>query len=214
MSDIDIRFFLVFLAPTLGFAVWFGKRWMEDRREQTRLKAAQDNLVRALYAEIDFNTYDMNVFLQKSPSQSVLREKLAADTQLVPHITDARHTEIYRNKINEVHSISDGSLQLTVHFYGLLEKIRVQIDGINLPSYRTLSLEGRLNAVDVIRRTAKEAELCGDLLLRKLESDHFELKLERFDRPSDRLSIEELSDRAIALQARLEAFKAKQAGQR
>jgi hypothetical protein len=212
VDDIDIRFFLAFLAPSLGFAVWFGKRWMEDRREQARLRLAQDNLVRALYAEIDFNTYDMDIFLRKSPSQSILREKLAADCNLVPHITDARHTEIYRNKINEVHSISDGSLQLTVHFYGLLEKIRVQIDGINLPSYRTLSLEGRLNAVDVIRRTAKEAELCGDLLLRKLEHDHPKLDLSRFERPSDLPASDDLSDRMIALQARIEVFRIKLSG--
>ena len=51
----------------------------------------QDNLVRAIYAEIDFNTTDMEIFLTKSPSLPVLRKAMAERDDLFPHITDARH---------------------------------------------------------------------------------------------------------------------------
>ncbi|SFU05273.1 hypothetical protein [Sedimentitalea nanhaiensis] len=180
MGDIDIRFFIALLAPTIGFAIWFAKRLLDDRRAEQRRRQAQDNLMRALFAEIDFNTRDMEIFLEKSPSRADLRKALFADRNLVPHITDARHTEIYRNRIRDVHEISDDVLQQAVEFYGLLEKIRVQIEAINYPSFRTLSDEGRLNAVEVIRHTAEDARICGIQLLDAFQRNAVELK--RYDR--------------------------------
>lgn len=36
MGDLDMKFFLVFLAPTVWFAVWFAKRWVDDQRAEKR----------------------------------------------------------------------------------------------------------------------------------------------------------------------------------
>jgi hypothetical protein len=65
---------------------------MEDRKNAHAKVLKQDNLVRAIYAEIDFNTTGMEIFLTKSPSLPVLRKAMAERDDLIPHITDARHT--------------------------------------------------------------------------------------------------------------------------
>ena len=171
-------------AYALGGAVfiWIAKEiWLAVQRHRDGNKR-RDNLVRALYAEVDFNTRDMEKFLEKSPSEDVLREKMSANPGLVPHITDARHTEIYRNKISELHGVKDRTLSNMVHFYGMLEKIRMQIEGINYASYQTLSVEGRMNGVMVIVRTSHVARRLGQQLLLDMEADYPALNLERFDR--------------------------------
>ncbi|MGR3378562.1 hypothetical protein [Salipiger abyssi] len=208
MDDIDIRFFLAFLAPTLGFAIWFVKRVMDERAAEGERETARDNLVRALFAEIDFNTRDMEVFLEYSPSRAYLEKRFAQYPDLIPHITDARHTEIYRNRIREVHGITDGALHLTVNFYGLLEKIRVQVEGVQKPSFATLAPDARVRAVDVIVRTAWEAKLCGMKLLDDLDRDHRALKLKRFEGIGT-VPGEELSLRMTALEEAIREAKAR-----
>lgn len=165
-----------------AIAAWIIKElWQAELRRRDSNKR-RDNLVRALYAEVDFNTRDMEKFLSKSPSAAVLEEKMTANPGLVPHITDARHTEIYRNKIAELHGVKDRTLSNMVHFYGMLEKIKMQIEGINYPSYQTLSVEGRMNGVLVIVRTSHVARRLGQQLLKDMEQDYPSLNLSRFDR--------------------------------
>ena len=200
MSDIDIRFFLSFLAPTIAFLVWFLRRSIE-RRE------TQDNLVRALFAEIDFNTKDMEIFRLKTPIEAV-RERVLADADLVPHITDARHTEIYRNGIGNLHQVSDEILARMVQFYGLLEKIRVQIDAIQSRSYASISPEGRVQAINTIWTYAANAEGCGLRLLDLMQRDYRPLRLERVPRDEETIDASELPARLVDLGRRIEAAKA------
>lgn len=206
MDDVDIRFFLAFLAPTLGFLVWFVKRLIDDEREERRRKKQQDSLVRALFAEIDFNTRDMERFLKRSPSEADLLKRFREDRALIPHITDARHTEIYRTRISAVHNIADGALHQTVNFYGLLEKIRVQIEGVQQASYLTLSPESRVKVIALIIESASDAAACGQELLGSLAHDHRSLGLERF-RFDDSRSLAELSAQRIALEGKIDALK-------
>ena len=89
------KFTLSLITAILGFGIWNIQRFMEDRKNANAKALKQDNLVRAIYAEIDFNTTDMEIFLTKSPSLSVLRQAMAERGDLIPHITDARHTWFY-----------------------------------------------------------------------------------------------------------------------
>ncbi len=173
------------LTIAAGATLWVLKEIFQGVLRLRRARLLQDNLVRALYAEIDFNTRDMEAFLEKSPSTIDLSKVIKADPDLVPHITDARHTEIYRNRIRELHTITDRTLRGAVEFYGLLEKIRVQIEGVNLPSYRTLSDEGRVQAVDVIRQTAQRSLDVGRDLLDMFDQDYTGLGLERLSRSTE-----------------------------
>ncbi len=204
--DLDIRFILAFLAPSIAFVFWMVQRRFEDQRKQRDSLREKNNLIRALYAEIDFNTADMEVFLDKSPPSSVIRAALEKNVNLVPHVTDARHTVFYSNLIEDLWVISDHLMAKIVLFYGLLEKNRIQVEGLNLPSYKTLSTAGRFNAVDVIRRTLLDAWFAGHDLLQALEREYPELALERHLRLQDE-GIIELKQRQIALDNRMSTLK-------
>ena len=58
---------------------------MEDLKNAHAKVLKQYNLVRAIYAEIDFNTTDVEIFLTKSPSRPVLRKAMAERDDLILH---------------------------------------------------------------------------------------------------------------------------------
>ena len=177
------KFTLSLITAILGFGIWNIQRFMGDRKNTHAKVLKQDNLVRAIYAEIDFNTTGMEIFLTKSPSLPVLRKAMAERDDLIPHITGARHTWFYSSRISEMHVISDDLMSQIVQFYGLLKKIKMQVEGLNAKSYSTLSAAGWLKLVILIRNTAEEAWLCGKDLLRGLEHAYRELELARYQRP-------------------------------
>lgn len=152
-------------------------------RDELRRRAVRQNLIRALFAEIDFNTRDMQIFREKSPDMGTLGASLRGDRGLVPHITDARHTEFYRNRIQEIHHVPDELISRVVHFYGLLEKLRVQIDAVGRPSFGTISPDGRVRVVETIFETAQDCELAGGELMERLTRRYARLRLTRLDRP-------------------------------
>lgn len=45
-----------------------------------------------LFAEVDFNTTDMECFLLRSAALPRIRQAVPEDPKLIPHITDARHS--------------------------------------------------------------------------------------------------------------------------
>lgn len=200
------KFTLSLITAILGFGIWNIQRFIEDRRNAHAKVLKQDNLVRAIYAEIDFNTTDMEIFLTKSPSLPVLRKAMSEREDLIPHITDARHTWFYSSRISEMHVISDDLMSQIVQFYGLLEKIKMQVEGLNAQSYSTLSASGRFKVVILIRNTAEEAWLCGKDLLRELEYAYHDLGLARYQRP-ELVDMTTLRERMVALETRIETAK-------
>lgn len=181
-SVADARLLVAMVAIAGSIFVWVVQQIVLSMLRAGEKKRGSENFVRSLSAEIDFNTRDMEIFLTKSVSSERLRQALREDPDLVPHITDARHTEVYRARISELHNISDHILQKTINFYGLLEKIRVQVEGVDSPSFKTISAEGRFNVVDLIRSTAEEARREGVDLLREFRKAFPELDLRRYDR--------------------------------
>ena len=103
-----------------------------------------------------------------------------------------------------MHAISDDLMSQIVQFYGLLEKIKLQVEGLNAKSYSTLSPEGRFKMVVLIRNTAEEAWLCGKDLLRGLERAYRELELAQYQQL---VEIGTLRTRMKALETRREAAK-------
>lgn len=204
--DVDTRFFIAFLAPTVGFAVWFVKRLLDERREACAVVRARDNLVRALFAEIDFNTRDMEIFLDKSRSLAAISDAIRENPELIPHITDARHTIIYRSRIPDLHEVSDTILAEMIVFYGLLEKIREQILAIQRPSFGTISAEGRISAIHFIHDTALDAKHSGLALLDGLSREYAQLRLARSERRSQD-SLSSLSSRMMQLELRLKTAR-------
>ena len=78
------KFTLSLITAILGFGIWNIQRFMEDRKNANAKVLKQDNLVRAIYAEINFSTTDMEIFLTKSPSLPVLRKAMAERDDLIP----------------------------------------------------------------------------------------------------------------------------------
>ena len=124
----------------LGIGIWNIQRFMEDRKNAHIKVLKKDNLVCAFYAEIDFNTTDMEIFPTKSPSLPLLCKAMAEPDDLIPDITDARHTRFNSSLISDIHVISDDLMSQVVQFYGLLEKIKIQVEGLNAEIYSRLSL--------------------------------------------------------------------------
>jgi len=134
----------------LGIGIWNIQRFMEDRKNAHAKVLKKDNLVRAIYAEIDFNTTDLEIFLTKSPSLPLWCKAMAERDDLIRHITDARHTWFNSSLISDVHVISDDLMSQIVQFYGLFEKIKIQVEGLNAKIYSRLSLWGRLKVAVLI----------------------------------------------------------------
>jgi hypothetical protein len=147
-------------------------------------RAAERNaFLRAIYAEVDFNTFDMTRFLDSTVSIDLLAPHLER-ADYIPHITDARHTEIYRSRITELDALSGrygrhenlvGSL---VQFYGELEKVTQQIEGLSKPSFVQISPKGKAGTINRIYKTCAVCEGLGKGILSKMEKSYPRLGLE------------------------------------
>lgn len=179
LGENDLLMWRAVLAAAAAVLIWVIKQFYSEVQKWRLEKRKQRNLVRALFAEIDFNTRDMEDFLKNSVSVDRIRRTLTQFPDLVPHVTDARHTEIYRNRIGDLHDISDQLLKKTVYFYGLLEKIRVQVEGVSSPGYVTLTLDGRIAVIELIRKTSVDARDAGKDILFEFQRVHKKLGLRR-----------------------------------
>ena len=94
--------------------------------------------VTSLHTEVLYNVDDLQKFIDTAVSSTDLRAAFEAGDQrrrpLIPHITDARHTAIYRSQIDRLHVFRNRTIRNIVEFYATLEKIKAQIDGLQLKS--------------------------------------------------------------------------------
>jgi len=86
--------------------------------------------IRALFAEIEFNTDELRVFTAQRRPKADLEAFFAGGADRRPHITDARHTIIYQRNIDLISFVDDGLVRKIVAFYGELEKLKAQVDGL------------------------------------------------------------------------------------
>ncbi len=159
--------------------IWTLTRIAELVQNRRRRKSDAEKYVMALFAEIDFNTRDMEVFLEVSASVDAVIDKVKSDRKFIPHITDARHISIYAQGISNIHYIGKEHMGQLVYFYGLLEKLKNQVAGIYLPSFTLISRNGRAQTIREIIDIAEEIKDVGLDLLSELKSSYTDLKLER-----------------------------------
>jgi len=181
---------------------------IQDRRQR---RNDTEKYVMALYAEIDFNTRDMEIFLTESASVDAVIDKVKSDQKFIPHITDARHISIYAEGIANIHYIGKAQIGALVYFYGLLEKLKNQVAGIYLPSFVLISPDGRANTIREIIQTADEIESVGRMVLDRLKSSYPHLDLSRTIRhkPTRGLTDEQLKDRFKVFGSDLDRVNAK-----
>ncbi|MEM0946832.1 MAG: hypothetical protein AAGK37_05470 [Pseudomonadota bacterium] len=204
MSEIDIRFSLAFLAPTLGFVVWFAKRLIDDARAEDRRLKAEANLMRALFAEIDFTVGNLQHYLRVAPGSEELMERFTEKRFLIPHITDRAHTQIYDSRIADIHWIPDADMQLLVAFYGLVHGIEAQVEGLQKPSFSSISASGKCRVMELISEHTEEAVQFGQKLLASFRDRHPEL-ITVFAKGPDG-TLEETQARLQALRKKLDQW--------
>ena len=131
------------IGAIVSVTLWFATQWVRMGRRWWQRRNEKRNLVRALFSEIDFNTSDLNRFVADAEILDSLRALFKEMPNLIPHITDAHHTLIYRGNVDNLHYIDDEVIVRLVQFYGILDKIKEQIDGLNRPSYQKISVTRR-----------------------------------------------------------------------
>jgi len=155
------------IAPAVLAAAgtFLGNQLLGWARERRRAR----NFLKALYAEICFNIDDLAGFIASYDADTVAKA-LRGKPDLVPHIADERHTDIYRKQIERVEALRDVEIRLLVTFYGNLEQIRSRIDSMQNASFRSISPEGRIfvvgNIYDLSRRTWELGQRLADELER------------------------------------------------
>lgn len=178
-DDPDGMKFLILGGVTVS--VWVMSRLVEVSSSIWTRWQARKAYLRALFAEIDFNTHDLEIFVRQTPDMEMMRRRLA-EPAFIPHITDARHTEIYRNQITLLHALDDDLIREVVTFYGTLEKIRVIIDGLLQPSYKSISEVGQYNVIENLYATCDACSGQGAEILRQMTRRYTQLDLVRHKR--------------------------------
>ena len=146
MSENSPAQFLTYITAIVAIGLWTLTKISEFVTGLMTRRRIKSSVLRSLFSEVDYNIRDLEVFLRNSPDIDDLKLKLE-DKNLIPHMTDARHTAIYHANISNLHHMEDDLIQDLVAFYGGLADIRSQIDGVLMPSYKTISVEGQAAAI-------------------------------------------------------------------
>lgn len=170
------------IAAGASIVLWMLTRVYEAVRDGLREKSEQISTIRSLFAEVDFNTRDLEFFLKNSAGMAQIEARLRQSDLYLPHVTDAKHTVIYTSGIGRLYHLPDGITGRLVLFYGLLDKIKAQIDGLNLTSYQRISTEGRIAVLKQILANVGEARDEGEAILTILTDRYTKLTLVRHAR--------------------------------
>ena len=167
------------VAASTAFTLWILGQFVAVGVGFWKKSREKEKFIRSLYAEIDFNTADMAIFLAAPISYVTFRERIKENKDFVPHITDARHTHFYLKNIDSISATGREYIGDVVYFYGVLDKIRAKIDGIYRKSFTNISLEGRESAIRSLYEHAEEAKKTGEKLLQTMEGKYRGYKLKR-----------------------------------
>lgn len=179
----NVKIGTAILAGIVAIFLFILGKGYELTRDFLRIRRLRRNLIRALYAEIDFNTRDLTRFVNETDINYVIK-RLREDPDRIPLITDARHTLFYTSRLPEMQFVSNRVIGRIVHFYGRLERLRVQIESIGAEAYMTLDVDARIAVVQRVFKTANTCKNAGEGLMKAMENDYTGLHLERLrERP-------------------------------
>ena len=185
--------------------LWLAKEWRSDQYERRTRAEEKEKFIRALYAEIDFNTHDMEIFLTTSASFADVKAKIRKYKRFIPHITDQRHKEVYKSQIGLLHHAGDEYIGDVVTFYGVMDRIGTEIQGVYLSSYQTISAEGRASIIDDIVDYVFECARIGQSILSEMERTYPLYKLRRRQRDTPIVSTDaRLRERLLDLHSDLD----------
>ncbi|WP_306150864.1 hypothetical protein [Roseovarius sp. MMSF_3281] len=193
--------FVTFTGLSALFVFGASQLW-DLTREHRKSQRATQSYIRALFAEIDFNTADLHRFNESTIATSVLIKAFQRNNGLIPHISDASHTIVYSTNLARLSDLPNGLIRDVVEFYGDLAKIRESVAGLEKESFKTISPEGKVNVIEGLYRRSISTEGLGESLLNKFGEEFSDLSLRRKEHchDEDHLS-ERLADLAEKIQA-------------
>ncbi|MEO1330539.1 MAG: hypothetical protein AAFW46_12825 [Pseudomonadota bacterium] len=136
------------------------------------LFAAQRNrreFIAALLAEVEYNIDEIADFRALSAALPVVEAFIRAKN-LPPHITDTRHTRVYRESVERLFTLNPETIRRLIVFYNELDTVSGQIDGLQLASFSGISVAGKYKTVERIIDNAKKAQNYGRCAASSLRS--------------------------------------------
>lgn len=162
------------ITATTAFVIWMLGQFFNYRSKYVEEQQRREAILKAFHAEICFNKSKLDVFIETTSPNSMeeLLNKIKVDKDLIPHIAEAKHTMVYEKNVAHIHVFDSESIGLIIEFYGSLQRIRSIIDGLYLPSYKSISNNGRSNVIRSIFVACDNTSHVAALLLECLERKH------------------------------------------
>ncbi len=181
--------------------VWIASKIFDYFDSRSKSNKEKEKFIRTLYAEIDLNTRDMEEFLRTSADISAVSAAIRSNRDFIPHITDSRSKDVYESKIELIHFAGNDYIADVIEFYGAMDRITREIEGIYLPSYKVISDEGRVACIEDIVAFTDACAVIGVSLLRDMEETYPYLHLKRKNKKATHASASaaDLEQRRIKL---------------
>jgi len=171
-TALDPRLQVALFTASVTVILWGLKQLVDAATAIHARQRSRDQLVRALYAEVRFNVAELTDAAANGVKLEDIRDAMQAQPSTIPHMTDARHDAIWHSRLAELPLLQDTLIGSLIRFYGRMEKIHIQIAGLNLPSYATISINGKLKVMDRINGQIAAARDDGNAVLDSLESHY------------------------------------------
>ena len=133
-------------------------------------------MIRCLCTEVEHNMADLEKFWdgRNNIIGDLERLKSKLEDGLIPLAIYSDHTVVYYGNITELHHLKDSTIKILLLYYGSLGKFRALSEGFVLPSFKTISIEGKIT---VIKELYEECERCidyGNCVLKELKNNYFQ----------------------------------------
>lgn len=175
----DVTNLFATLGLALGILGLLARFAHQDYQSWKHRKQSRTAFIRALFAEIDHNIWEMELFATNLPNLHEIQDKLTQEDYR-PHIRFAPHTHVYRSNLQNLHYLDDSTMQFIINLYSRYDDIVLQCDGIALSSFKAIDVEGQVVVIDRILRTHEECLSIGKLIIAKLANQNKKLSLRRF----------------------------------
>lgn len=173
-------------ALLIGLVVIFVRFVLQDFSRALARLMDRRAFIRALYAEIDHNTRDLESATEKSfdatYDTAMLREKLH-DDDFRPYMKFTPHTAVYKRNLDHLHGLNNELIQLVINMYSRFDSIIADCDGVLQINYKTLSVDSQyMILLDIF----EESVMCRDIgqkILKIMEKRYSwrGLNLERYE---------------------------------
>lgn len=167
----DVRVVAALVTALTAAAIFFmGKIW-EMGAEYMRFRARRHAMVSAIFTEIRRNVEDLELSLEAIPDMTAIRAKFEARPDANVLIVYSRNMVYFDSMPRDMTDLAPDTLEAVVRFYSALEKVYRSADSAAGETYRTLSIDGKINVLENIDDHMRAALAFGHEALRDLRSD-------------------------------------------